>query len=54
MTLEAQYTIREGHYLVCPHCSSRYIKECDEADSVRECMEERSYYRAKGGAWRQR
>ena len=48
MSLEAQYTIRSGHYISCPHCGCRRIRESKETDSLKECMEARSYKRVHG------
>ena len=44
---------RKEGYLVCPFCSSKKIKKENVADSLKECMQERSYKRVKG-ALRQR
>ena len=48
MSLEAQYTIRSGHYISCPHCGCKRIKESTVTDSLKECMEHSSYYRERG------
>lgn len=45
--------MKEDRYLVCPYCSSRRVSKENTADSLKECMKERSYVRKKG-ALRQR
>lgn len=35
-------------YLKCPYCSSRKVKVEKVADTLKECMNERSYRRVKG------
>ena len=53
MSLEAQYTIRSGGYIVCPHCSSRALKESKIDDNLQECMRARKY-RKEGGVIKQK
>lgn len=43
----------KGRYLACSYCSSKRVNKENAADSLRECMRERSYKRVKG-AVRQR
>jgi DNA-directed RNA polymerase subunit RPC12/RpoP len=40
-------------YIVCPYCCSKRVDKEKVADSLKECMKERSYKRV-GGALRQR
>lgn len=54
LTSEMIAAIGQGKYIACPICGNQNIKVTKASDNLRECMEERSYYRAKGGAWRQR
>ena len=35
-------------YVVCPYCSSKNVKKENIADSLKECMQERSYRRVNG------
>ncbi|MBU3193482.1 hypothetical protein [Clostridium algidicarnis] len=35
-------------YLACPYCGNRNVKKQRIADSLKECMQERSYKRKNG------
>jgi len=35
-------------YLACPYCGNRNVKKQRIADSLKECMSERSYKRKNG------
>ncbi|WP_443660426.1 hypothetical protein [Clostridium algidicarnis] len=35
-------------YLACPYCGNRNVKKQNIADSLKECMSERSYKRKNG------
>lgn len=39
---------KQGRYLVCPYCCSKRIDKEKAADSLKECMSERSYKRVRG------
>lgn len=52
LTDEVESTKREGKYLCCSHCGSKYIIREKETDDLRECMGERVYKRI-GGSIRQ-
>lgn len=40
--------IGDDRYLICPYCSSKRVNKEKTADSLKECMKERSYKRIKG------
>ncbi|SKA89610.1 DNA-directed RNA polymerase, subunit RPC12/RpoP, contains C4-type Zn-finger [Clostridium sp. USBA 49] len=40
--------IKKGRYIACPYCNSKHIKKENVANSLKECMSERSYRRIKG------
>lgn len=37
-----------GRYLACPYCNSKRLNKEGAADSLKECMKERSYKRVNG------
>lgn len=37
-----------SRYIACPYCNSKHIKKENTADSLKECMQGRSYRRIKG------
>jgi len=41
-------TMAKDRYLVCPYCNSKRVGIDKTADSVKECMKERSYKRVSG------
>ena len=41
-------TMPPGGYIACPYCNSKRISKEGIADSLKECMKERSYRRIKG------
>jgi DNA-directed RNA polymerase subunit RPC12/RpoP len=43
----------KDRYLACPFCNSKRVEKEKATDSLKECMQERSYKRV-GGAIRQR
>lgn len=44
----------EGKYLTCPYCGSKRLIHEGLYDDLNECMNERSYFRSRSGAIRQR
>ena len=38
----------KGRYLVCPYCNSKRVEVENAADSLKECMKERSYRKVHG------
>lgn len=38
----------KDRYLACPYCSSKRLDKESAADSLKECMKERSYRRVNG------
>lgn len=40
-------------FLICPYCSSKRVKAETVADSLKDCMKERSYRRNRHGAMEQ-
>lgn len=48
LTEEIQEQAKSNRYLVCPYCSSKRVKKENIADSLKECMQERSYKRVHG------
>jgi DNA-directed RNA polymerase subunit RPC12/RpoP len=40
--------MEQGRYVVCPYCSSQRVGKQRVADSLKECMSERSYKRVHG------
>ena len=42
------HSMSPGRYLTCPYCNSKRISKEGAADSLKECMKERSYRRIKG------
>ncbi|GAA0735623.1 hypothetical protein [Clostridium oceanicum] len=48
LTEEVEQQAKRNRYLVCPYCSSRRVSKEKIADSLKECMQERSYRRVKG------
>ncbi|AKN32396.1 Zn-finger containing protein [Clostridium carboxidivorans P7] len=37
-----------GRYLTCPYCNSKRVVKEKASDSLKECMQERSYRRVNG------
>lgn len=54
LTEDAEAQEKLNRYLVCPFCSSKRVSKENATDSLRECMQERSYKRNKRGALEQR
>lgn len=50
---QEQEQLKNNRYLVCPYCSSQKVIKQNKSDSLKECMNSRSYKREKG-AIRQR
>ena len=40
--------INTGKYIGCPYCGNKRVKPSNPMDSLRECMEARSYKRVHG------
>lgn len=48
LTEEVDEQLKKRRYIVCPYCSSQRIDKQKAADSLKECMSERSYKRVRG------